>query len=255
MIDGKRSQGRQIEKMADGMKEWLQISKVTEMMKLTREREIWRDMITNAMRHAFGGSTFLQPKSFLITFDHRGRYNFPLRAVSVLAMGPEYARALVAVKTCPSIFPVCRSRQIVYVLWALREYASRLLVFRLTAHAHRWYLVKGIWAKTRCPPDPLINSLLDNGTQKTLISYGSMNCTKQQIWGLKVSRGQAKGNAILGHRASFCLQHGAPRPRHCCVHSVCIVSRHGSDLRDLGAGCSDTIDTSAAKGSIFFVEC
>ncbi|RUS70812.1 hypothetical protein EGW08_021432 [Elysia chlorotica] len=54
MIDGKRSQGRQREKMTDGMKEWLQISKVTEMMKLTREREIWRDMITNAMRHGRG---------------------------------------------------------------------------------------------------------------------------------------------------------------------------------------------------------
>ena len=51
MLEGKRSAGRQREKMADGMARWLGKTKVVELLKATRERDSWRGMIANAVKH------------------------------------------------------------------------------------------------------------------------------------------------------------------------------------------------------------
>ena len=55
MIEGKRSRGRQRETMLDGLKEWLNVGKMTEVLRATGEREVWKDIVANA--NAIGQDT------------------------------------------------------------------------------------------------------------------------------------------------------------------------------------------------------
>ena len=54
MMEGKRSRGKQLEKMTDGLVKWLGAGKVVEILKATRDRGIWKDMIANAIKHGTG---------------------------------------------------------------------------------------------------------------------------------------------------------------------------------------------------------
>ena len=54
MMKGKRSRGKQREKMTDGLVNWLGTGKVVEILKATRDRGIWKDMIANAIKHGTG---------------------------------------------------------------------------------------------------------------------------------------------------------------------------------------------------------
>ena len=54
MMEGKRSRGKQREKMTDGLVKWLGAGKVVEILKATRDRGIWKDMIANAIKHGTG---------------------------------------------------------------------------------------------------------------------------------------------------------------------------------------------------------
>ena len=49
-MDGKRSRGRRREKIIDGMAKWLGTG-VMEVLRTTRDREVWKDMIANATQH------------------------------------------------------------------------------------------------------------------------------------------------------------------------------------------------------------
>ena len=51
MLEGKRSRGRQREKVLDSLASWLRATDVMEMLKATKDRDVWRDMIANAMKH------------------------------------------------------------------------------------------------------------------------------------------------------------------------------------------------------------
>ena len=50
-IDGKRSRGRQREKILDSMTVWLQKDKPTQTIWCTWNRERWKSMVANAMKH------------------------------------------------------------------------------------------------------------------------------------------------------------------------------------------------------------
>ena len=50
MLEGKRSRGRQREKMLDGLSTWLKIEKVPNALSATRDRDAWRELIANAMQ-------------------------------------------------------------------------------------------------------------------------------------------------------------------------------------------------------------
>ena len=54
MMEGKRSRGKQREKMTDGLVNWLGAGKVVEILKATRDRGIWKDIIANAIKHGTG---------------------------------------------------------------------------------------------------------------------------------------------------------------------------------------------------------
>ena len=54
MMEGKRSRGKQREKMTDRLVKWLGAGKVVEILKATRDRGIWKDMIANAIKHGTG---------------------------------------------------------------------------------------------------------------------------------------------------------------------------------------------------------
>ena len=54
MMEGKRSRGKQRETMTDGLVNWLGAGKVVEILKATRDRGIWKDMIANAIKHGTG---------------------------------------------------------------------------------------------------------------------------------------------------------------------------------------------------------
>ena len=54
MMEGKRSRGKQREKMTDELANWLGADKVVEILKATRDRGIWKDMITNTIKHGTG---------------------------------------------------------------------------------------------------------------------------------------------------------------------------------------------------------
>ena len=54
MMEGKRSRGKQREKMANGLVNWLGAGKVVEILKASKDSGIWKDMITNAIKHGTG---------------------------------------------------------------------------------------------------------------------------------------------------------------------------------------------------------
>ena len=54
MMEGKRSRGKPREKMTDGLFKWLGAGKVVEILKATRDRGTWKDMIANAIKHDTG---------------------------------------------------------------------------------------------------------------------------------------------------------------------------------------------------------
>ena len=45
-----KKQGKKKSKMLDSLKSWLGTGKVTDMMLAARDRDVWKDMIANAMR-------------------------------------------------------------------------------------------------------------------------------------------------------------------------------------------------------------
>ena len=49
-LDKKRSKGRQRVKMLDSLKSWLGAGRVTDIMSAARDRDVWKDMIANAMK-------------------------------------------------------------------------------------------------------------------------------------------------------------------------------------------------------------
>ncbi|GFR79612.1 hypothetical protein ElyMa_004025400 [Elysia marginata] len=49
-MEGKKSRGRQREKILDGMTSWMGTQRVTDALSETWDRESWKDMIANAKR-------------------------------------------------------------------------------------------------------------------------------------------------------------------------------------------------------------
>ncbi|GFN91495.1 ecdysteroid udp-glucosyltransferase [Plakobranchus ocellatus] len=49
-LEGKRSRGRQREKITDGVATWLGPGKVTDILIAIKDRDLWRDMIANAYK-------------------------------------------------------------------------------------------------------------------------------------------------------------------------------------------------------------
>ncbi|GFN89685.1 RNA-directed DNA polymerase from mobile element jockey [Plakobranchus ocellatus] len=49
-FEGKRSGGRQGEKMVDGLATWLGPGKVSDILAAVKDRDLWRDMIANACK-------------------------------------------------------------------------------------------------------------------------------------------------------------------------------------------------------------
>ncbi|GFR99125.1 hypothetical protein ElyMa_001036500 [Elysia marginata] len=48
-LEGGRGKGRQREKMLDGLTSWMKAERVMELLLATRDRDVWKDMIANAM--------------------------------------------------------------------------------------------------------------------------------------------------------------------------------------------------------------
>ena len=51
MMKGKRSMGKQSENMLDGLTKWLEVGRVTEALKATWDRDLWKIMIAFAKQH------------------------------------------------------------------------------------------------------------------------------------------------------------------------------------------------------------
>ncbi|GFO33592.1 hypothetical protein PoB_006009700 [Plakobranchus ocellatus] len=51
-LEGKRSRGRQREKIMDGLATWLGPGRVTQTLIAVKERDLWRDTIANAYKQA-----------------------------------------------------------------------------------------------------------------------------------------------------------------------------------------------------------
>ncbi|GFO30728.1 hypothetical protein PoB_005723300 [Plakobranchus ocellatus] len=49
-FEGKRSRGRQREKIMDGLAAWLGSGKVSDILAAVKDRDLWRDMIANAYK-------------------------------------------------------------------------------------------------------------------------------------------------------------------------------------------------------------
>ncbi|GFN96300.1 hypothetical protein PoB_002280600 [Plakobranchus ocellatus] len=49
-FEGKRGRGRQREKIMDGLATWLGPGKVSDILATIKDRDLWRDMITNACK-------------------------------------------------------------------------------------------------------------------------------------------------------------------------------------------------------------
>ncbi|GFO15676.1 hypothetical protein PoB_004218100 [Plakobranchus ocellatus] len=49
-FEGKRSRGRQREKIMDGLATWLGTEKVSDILAAVKDRDLWRDMIANAYK-------------------------------------------------------------------------------------------------------------------------------------------------------------------------------------------------------------
>ena len=48
MIEGKLNRGKQRKNILDGLTKWLNLGRVTEALKVTRDRDAWKGMITYA---------------------------------------------------------------------------------------------------------------------------------------------------------------------------------------------------------------
>ena len=51
MIEGKRSRGKQCEKVLDGLTKWLKVGRVTDAQEATRDRDAWKVKIAHAKEH------------------------------------------------------------------------------------------------------------------------------------------------------------------------------------------------------------
>ena len=51
MIQGKRSRAKQHERMLDGQTNWLKVGRVADALKLMRDRDVWKIMITYTKEH------------------------------------------------------------------------------------------------------------------------------------------------------------------------------------------------------------
>ncbi|GFN73692.1 hypothetical protein PoB_000019800 [Plakobranchus ocellatus] len=49
-VEGKRSRGRQREKIMDGLATWLGPGKVSDILAAFKDRDLWKDMIANAYK-------------------------------------------------------------------------------------------------------------------------------------------------------------------------------------------------------------
>ncbi|GFO36672.1 hypothetical protein PoB_006317700 [Plakobranchus ocellatus] len=58
-FEGKRSRGRQREKIMDGLATWLGIGKVSDTLDAAKDRDLWRDMIANAYKAATPAPTVI----------------------------------------------------------------------------------------------------------------------------------------------------------------------------------------------------
>ncbi|GFN86629.1 hypothetical protein PoB_001313500 [Plakobranchus ocellatus] len=50
--EGKRSRGRQREKIMDGLATWLGLGKVSDILAAVKDRDLWRDMIANPYKQS-----------------------------------------------------------------------------------------------------------------------------------------------------------------------------------------------------------
>ncbi|GFO36125.1 hypothetical protein PoB_006263000 [Plakobranchus ocellatus] len=50
MLEGKRSRGKQREKLIEGLTDWLKAGKSLEAIEATKDRKKWRTMIANAVK-------------------------------------------------------------------------------------------------------------------------------------------------------------------------------------------------------------
>ncbi|GFO08371.1 hypothetical protein PoB_003487600 [Plakobranchus ocellatus] len=50
MLEGKRSRGKQREKLIEGLADWLKAGKSLEAIEATKDRRKWRTMIANAVK-------------------------------------------------------------------------------------------------------------------------------------------------------------------------------------------------------------
>ncbi|GFN84853.1 hypothetical protein PoB_001135900 [Plakobranchus ocellatus] len=50
MLEGKRSRGKQREKLIEGLADWLKAGKSLEVIEATKDRKKWRTMIANAVK-------------------------------------------------------------------------------------------------------------------------------------------------------------------------------------------------------------
>lgn len=53
-IDGKRSRGRQREKITDSLAAWIDVRSTMEMLRTTQDRDVWKDVIANAAQQGTG---------------------------------------------------------------------------------------------------------------------------------------------------------------------------------------------------------
>ena len=51
MIEGKCSRGKECEKMLDELTKWLKVERMTEALKVMRDRDVWKVMIAFAKEH------------------------------------------------------------------------------------------------------------------------------------------------------------------------------------------------------------
>ena len=51
MMEGKHRWGKQHGKMSDGLTKWLNVGRVTEALKATADRDVWKIMIDYAKEH------------------------------------------------------------------------------------------------------------------------------------------------------------------------------------------------------------
>ena len=50
MLEGNWSRGRPQEKMLDGLTSWLKVENLTDILRAAKDRDVWRELITNATK-------------------------------------------------------------------------------------------------------------------------------------------------------------------------------------------------------------